>query len=192
MSISAAGDRPRPFLERTATLAKVETDHGVDPGAAVPALEQQKPVARHGRALDVQVRDVRLQHRVQRGEVQAAWIAGQRPVCVEVPQHPATPVRLGARLERQQRRAGQERERLDVGLVALALLGIGRQLSGQEADEAPGRVPRRGKHRQLALVVGGHVDVSAGANQAAGGRDVPAAAGRSRDVERQLTELVRM
>jgi hypothetical protein len=200
MSISACGDTTLP--EGTQHAGKLERDHGVHPGAAVAALEQLELVARHRRSLDVQVRDLGIQHRIQCGEVQAARITGQRPVCVEVPQHTTAAVRPGARLERQQRparRSGpgrQESERLDIGLVAPALLGVGRQLSGQEADEAPRPLPRCGKHRQLALVVGGDIDVSAdvsaGANQAAGGRDIPPAARRSRDIERQLTELVRM
>ena len=123
--------------------AEVQRDDCVHRAAAIAALKQQQLPAAHRGSLDVEIGNVPIEYVVQRPEVQPARLAGQRTARVEVPDDTAPPLRLRPRSERKER-AGEQGERLQVGLLALPLLGVRGQLARRNRSRRPGASPFAG------------------------------------------------
>ena len=157
-------------------------------------MEQPQPVAERGGALDVQLAHALAEALVERGEVELDRLSLERTVRGEPPDEAALTsfVRTGAEPEQGaegppgERR--EQRERLQIGLLFLALVVIRAQLAAQDRTQRAGRLVREAKDAEPELVVADHVDVVAAAGDAARSGDVRRTAGTRRRLELELAQ----
>ena len=158
-------------------------------------MEQQQLLAEDRCALDVEVADLVAEQLVDGTEIDLARVASQASVGVEVPGEPAVAVLPRSGSDAEQDPVGtslarrQDGQRLEVGLVLRALLGIGGDLAAERPDELPRLFVRQVEDGEVVGLVADHVDVAPAPGDArrrgdVGGRPrprAPRASGRGGD-----------